>query len=604
MLILTGRTLKATAGRLRSPQAGAELIACELLLLFASVLGPTPDEQNRLAAALSMALVVAATWIVLCASALWRWRLLTALVVGGGAIASSLLFFVDPRSLQGPLAGLFQTTTPATGGLINRNTLGILLVPIPLGALSLIRGRGAPWASAMLTGVAVLGLTIELVAGSRTSLLGLVAGALAMFATRGRRQVWRVVVIGVAIVGLVTVGSLDEPAVRERAQIWRATGDAILAGLPGIGYGALPYVIPQHASAHSSLLQLVADFGLGGLLAILAVVPLFVASITRGLRCPVDTDERRIAGAALSCGIGIAVVALGESVISSPVDTPGGFLTIVSPIPFIVLAAPLGLASTRALRGLSASRLCTAAAAATVAVSLVAALSIRAVPELNVISMRIDREAVRPGELVPISMSSCVDEARHIFYETAVSFTRSDGFMYSYYLPQMAYTRPGCSSATWYAVNVPSDLPPGDYSLSGTLVVSEHGRPAVTHWRSNEVHVSGEPSPVHVFMDSPQPGTSATAVASASGWAVSLDALSGVGIDSVLLVVDGDSIAIPAALGLARPDVAAHFGRSDAVLSGWSASFANLPAGSHVLTAVARDDHGALAYHTVLLERP
>jgi uncharacterized protein (TIGR03437 family) len=72
----------------------------------------------------------------------------------------------------------------------------------------------------------------------------------------------------------------------------------------------------------------------------------------------------------------------------------------------------------------------------------------------------------------------------------------------------------------------------------------------------------------------------------AFGWAT--DTATGAPVQSVMVLVDGSSVGT-ATLGLARPDVASAFGRSDYINSGWSfqMSTSTLSLGAHTVTARA-----------------
>ena len=75
------------------------------------------------------------------------------------------------------------------------------------------------------------------------------------------------------------------------------------------------------------------------------------------------------------------------------------------------------------------------------------------------------------------------------------------------------------------------------------------------------------------------------------GWAA--DTTSGAPVESVAILIDGNR-AGTAALGIARPDVANHFGKSDYSNSGWSfeMSTAKLSLGRHSVTAVVAGPSG------------
>src|SRR5260370_4689745 len=76
-----------------------------------------------------------------------------------------------------------------------------------------------------------------------------------------------------------------------------------------------------------------------------------------------------------------------------------------------------------------------------------------------------------------------------------------------------------------------------------------------------------------------------------AGWAT--DTVSGAPVQSVTVFVDGGNVGT-ATLGIARPDVAQAFNRSDYANSGWSfqTSTSTLSLGQHTVTAMAMGPSG------------
>lgn len=250
---------------------------------------------------------------------LWLWALM-GMVGATQAIALIAPLGMERRSkfpgvgpildrIPAPLTGVFAG---AEGGFSTNQLAGVLLFVLPLLLVVCVSGRrarGLFWWAALLTTLWMLAVMV--LAQSRGGVVGLAVGVVATLLL-ALRHGWRwLAVAGGLLIGLLLLlppGWLDAvgdaPAVEAvgglttlqnfRTEVW----DAALQGIQdffftGMGFGTfrriafLLYPMPSVpasmdlAHAHNFFLQTALDFGMPGLIAVLAIYLLVVALLMR-----------------------------------------------------------------------------------------------------------------------------------------------------------------------------------------------------------------------------------------------------------------------------------------------------------------------------------
>lgn len=271
--------------------------------------------------------------------------------IGVWTVASSLRSAANRRLL---LLTLQLAVIPVAGYALAQNLAGVLDLPIhraaraastfgnplflaaflvlttPLCAAGALFGKGANrWAGALATGLALPAL---LAAQSRWAWLGfgisLAVGVVLLAPNRrARRHLLIALGVSAAIVAAITIPVLARP--QSHALIWRDTWAMIQSAPWGIGPGQFPVVFLPFASpellqayprpavivndAHSEPLQVLAELGWAGLLALLVSVAVLARSAGATLRRMASDDAERpmlVAGLAALCGA--AVQSLGS----------------------------------------------------------------------------------------------------------------------------------------------------------------------------------------------------------------------------------------------------------------------------------------------------
>jgi O-antigen ligase len=271
---------------------------------------------------------------------------LAILPLGTWTVGSSLRTPADRRRL---LLVLQLSVIPVAGYALAQNLAGVLDLPIdraaraastfgnplflaaflvlatPLCAAGALFGSGANrWAGALATGLALPAL---LAAQSRWAWLGFaisLAVGVVLLAPDRRTRRNLLIALGVAgaIIVAITIPVLTRP--QSHALIWRDTWAMIQSAPWGIGPGQFPVAFLPYASpelleayprpevivndAHSEPLQILAELGWPGLLALLLSVTLLARSAVATLRRVATDDAERpmlVAGLAALCGAGV-----------------------------------------------------------------------------------------------------------------------------------------------------------------------------------------------------------------------------------------------------------------------------------------------------------
>lgn len=261
---------------------------------------------------------------------LWLWAL------GGMIGLTQAIALIAPLGMErrskfpivGPIldlipAPLTSVFSGAEGGFSTNQLAGVLLLVLPLLLAICVAGwraRGWVWWLALLTTVWMLAVMV--LAQSRGGIVGLGVGVLALLILRLRHGWRRLMWAGVLLVGLVVLlpsGWLnsvgDAPVVEAvggmttlqdfRTQVWGAAMQGMQDFFfTGMGFGTFRrlvfvlYPLPgipssmDLAHAHNFFLQTGLDFGVPGLIAVLAIYLIVVALLVRvdgiGQARPVD----------------------------------------------------------------------------------------------------------------------------------------------------------------------------------------------------------------------------------------------------------------------------------------------------------------------------
>lgn len=324
-----------------------------LLALAASTAATTTD---ALVGTLSIASSLAATvWL----SRTRRLRLLIAgLISLLGTVDASIALLSETTS-KAVLLNVGLPTVTSHADPVSGNALAALLLPAPLAALSIGLTRSRVAGRIAWCIVASVGFLVIVLAGSRSALLGLAIGmaVVTMLSTpRSSRVPMFRAIPAVGLVLWITGWILQtgEASVVNRLLLWKQL--VVSGAIPsGLGYGGFahaqasnPLVLtPTGAplTAHNAILQTLLDFGLIGLLLVIAVVAVGLSSGIRILRTVNATaDDRALAVIAISATAGMAVTSMFESILSTSIPLRGGgAVTVFSPIPFLAICAAAGL---------------------------------------------------------------------------------------------------------------------------------------------------------------------------------------------------------------------------------------------------------------------
>jgi len=271
---------------------------------------------------------------------------LAILPIGAWTVGSSLR---TPANRRLALLVLQLSVIPVAGYALAQNLAGVLDLPLdraaraastfgnplflaaflvlttPLCAAGALFGTGANrWAGALATGLALPAL---LAAQSRWAWLGfgvsVVVGVLLLAPSRRtRRNLLIALGVAGAVVAAITIPVLTRP--QSHALIWRDTWAMIQSAPWGIGPGQFPVAFLPYASpellaayprpdvivndAHSEPLQILAELGWPGLVALLLSVALLVRSAAATLRRVATSDAEHpmlVAGLAALCGASV-----------------------------------------------------------------------------------------------------------------------------------------------------------------------------------------------------------------------------------------------------------------------------------------------------------
>jgi O-antigen ligase len=308
---------------------------------------------------------------------------LALLPLGAWTVGSSLR---SPANRRLFLLVLQLSVIPVAGYALAQNLAGVLDLPIdraaraastfgnplflaaflvlttPLCAAGALFGSGANrWAGALATGLAMPAL---LAAQSRWAWLGFaisLAVGVVLLAPDRRTRRNLLIALGAAgaIVAAITIPVLTRP--QSHALIWRDTWAMIQSAPWGIGPGQFPVAFLPYASpellaayprpevivndAHSEPLQILAELGWPGFLALLFSVALLARSALDTLRRVAMDDAERpmlVAGLAALCGAGV------QSLGSPDLRFVSSTMTFAAVIGFCASFAP---PSTWTLRG-------------------------------------------------------------------------------------------------------------------------------------------------------------------------------------------------------------------------------------------------------------
>ena len=333
------------------------------LLIEAAI--TAPDEPTRRVGSVEFALLDASLVAVAIMGVRARILLLKALVgLGTAGVGVALLSVTQPP--KGPVAELLGLVArPATSiGEISPNTVGYLAAPAVLGAVALAVRLGAV-GRAVWTFVALCALTLLAATGARTSIAALgLAGAVGVAMRVKRQRALAGIVVAAVLIGIFTVDAAPVmPSVTQRFRMWSYILRLEPSPVSGMGFGA--FAVRQFGSeepvelegfsplaAHNLYVQTFVDFGLLGILLVTAAGVLGMRAGLRHARhaCPV----RPLADLAIWGIVFYAAAGLGESVLTAGTVFDSQPVTLLNPIPLLLVAGPIGIAC-KCARGLAAS---------------------------------------------------------------------------------------------------------------------------------------------------------------------------------------------------------------------------------------------------------
>jgi len=355
---------RRTLDRLISP-ASLTLVA----LLLSLTLGPAYDDRNRTAGLFSVAFSLTLVLLASVMSARSRITTLAVITTVGVFAATVAVALIPPNALDDNASkwGLsrvvldlwphFSAPTivgiaPLFGlrGQMPANTVGFLAALAPPAAISLAATLRSRTAAAYWIAVCALGALAVLATGSRGAALSAAVGVIvSVLAVRGYRWTYIATVVAttmVLVLGWLALNNADDPDLfgrQGRLGIWFvALYYAAAEPLHGLGYGVFTHLDPGYFNAHNAYLETLLDFGVLGLAAVISAL---VSSFRAAARLS-ESDSRsvRVVGVtAVACLSALAVSAQFDSVIGMPIPLVNGTVSILMPLPFVLIALPFGL---------------------------------------------------------------------------------------------------------------------------------------------------------------------------------------------------------------------------------------------------------------------
>lgn len=324
------------------------LLGCQAVLAALIAFGPTVDDANRVAGLLSVLVSLLISGAIM-SIATRREAKLGLLALTTVAITLIAYRNADPAGIRSPLAALGTPlmAKDAATALLPPHLLGLAVGAPTVFLAAIVFQRQHPlWLRAIWMLGAVLGGLALLLSDSRDAWVAAAASCAVLVCTaflRGRRAILVAAIVVSVVAGLVVVGTLgDDVSLKQREHLWRI-GLAHVAANPltGVGYGGLAALFAREApgigtNAHSLVVQVLGDFGLLGLAAL-------VAAVVGSLRAAVS-DPRSSATAFrgfIASIVFVLVAGMAESIIDATQRFPRGDVTIVLPLLFAVLAVPL-----------------------------------------------------------------------------------------------------------------------------------------------------------------------------------------------------------------------------------------------------------------------
>lgn len=237
---------------------------------------------------------------------------------------------------------------------ISENVLAYLTLPVVGGSLAFASNSCSGRARVAWVVVAGLALAAILATGARASIIASVVVTLTYVLPRRVKVLSLVAFLIAGALGATYLVGESDTTLRIRSQLWveivtrwpngigfggfalRQTGsNALLFEAPGVPGGERPL------NAHNTYLQTLLDFGWSGVI-LLAVATYASVREALYLRRETRPEAQAISAASLLSVASMAVAALAESVVSTSAQFGGLVITLISPVPFLVLAAPLG----------------------------------------------------------------------------------------------------------------------------------------------------------------------------------------------------------------------------------------------------------------------
>ena len=307
-----------------TPYAGLlPMIAFVIATVIAIITSELPDQSMALIGYLPLALIVslAVQDVLVGNRSLWRLGVSCLVIV----IIITIDGLVQMLSGESLLSGVVTQGDRVRASLPHPNDLEIPVILMPLAMIPLLTGKRWLSIAAMLT--VVLLVVVLIGSQSRNAWVGMAIGLVCLSALAWRPVPWRKLVICVAAVaagGCVAyaldlgglqdrLASFSNPMSEGRIGIWSAAWQMFLdAPLTGMGPSTfselyLPYLheaplpdgyVPEISTipwAHNLPLEMLAEYGLVGLAAFVAVITTAIVHLKRALRSPHVTARSRIA---------------------------------------------------------------------------------------------------------------------------------------------------------------------------------------------------------------------------------------------------------------------------------------------------------------------
>lgn len=328
------------------------------LTLSALSIATARDDGARMGAIFSFGLIAPLVSLIVYSGRARVGALATA-TIAGTLVAVVAFPSSDSAGYLAPLLLEHLPRTSAPPGIhVSGNALAYLVAPAVTSGLALALSSRKLRVSIVLGAFTIAGLALVLASGSRAAAFGVAAGIVVclLLSTNGCRRAW---IIGAAVWLSVLIfpdfNDRDLHTLELRFRIWNYALGLVGDPVVGLGFGGFARLRAEPTAlvlngqdrpynVHSLFVQTFVDFGAVGAVLLAAMVWLSVAEAVRLRSLPGGERGARAVSLATIAGLAaLLVTGFAESVLSTSFPIASQPITLVSPVPLLLLAAPVGL---------------------------------------------------------------------------------------------------------------------------------------------------------------------------------------------------------------------------------------------------------------------